>query len=314
MGSSQNETTYSEVTVKTNVTIFIAIDSIVAFLTVVCNGIFLIALKKSRSLHTPTNILFGALSLSDLFVGLVVQPLWIFKFSYILANKDASSFDYPRFVITWFAIFLSFVYIMSVSVDRYVAICSPFWYHAKATCKSHLYIAAAILSSSIVLYSLGQLTFALGSPTAAGYTYYTFMGVSLVVTGFCNLRIFYVSKKQKKSIGTLESSLKNAENTQNAEGRRFAVRRIQENNKHTIIVVITTLFFACYLPFLVETVREKPVGFDNKSRSTLYMDNIWSDLFLLLNSLVNPVVYYARMQAFRKAVKNVLCKKLNGTS
>lgn len=287
---------------KTNAVVFVSIDAILALLTIVSNGLFLTALKVKPALHTPTNMLLGALSLSDLFVGIVVQPFWIVKFCFILADRETVSFDYLRFLITWFAVFLSLVYIVSVTVDRYTAIAFPFWYHAKATCKTHLLLAGAIFIISTSLYSLGQVTFAYGSTTAAGSSYYACMGVALVLTGYCNVRIFIVTKKLKGETNAIER-VANIE-----ERKRTALQKIQEKNKNVIILLITCLFFACYLPFLVQTFRERLVGFDSSNRATLYVNNVWYDFCILLNSLVNPIVYYARLKSFRKAAKKVFCK------
>ena len=91
-----------------NEKVFLALFLVVTFMIIVGNGVFSIVLLRKKSLHTPSNILLGALSFSDLLVGSVVQPLWIVEFSYRIDGKDVTSTDYilkVKHIVTWCAFY-----------------------------------------------------------------------------------------------------------------------------------------------------------------------------------------------------------------
>ena len=288
---------------RIHIEVFVVIDSFVAVLTVISNIMFLTALRSKRSLHTPSNILLGALSLSDLLVGFVVQPLWIVKFCYVLFDEDYTVFDYPRFFITWFAIFLSFTYMVTVSINRYVAVSYPLWYHAKATCRTHLVLVITVFSSSIFLYSLGQMLFVYLQLFEIIYSYYAFMCLFLAITGYCNAKIFMVTQSQRREIRALQNV------ANQSEFARSGCRKIQEKNRNVIILLITTLFYACYVPFLAQKVQENEFDIKKPRRASFSADHIWIEFLLLSNSLLNPIVFFIWMRSFRQAIKVLICKR-----
>ena len=119
-----------------------ALDVLPIILTVVGNVVCLLTLLKTTSLHTPANVFIGALCLSDLFVGFVVQPLYI-------SNKNAQmDYDFSLVPVEFCAYIIgtscSFVIAMMISVDRYVAICHPFYYTRTANCKTNMVVAGAM--------------------------------------------------------------------------------------------------------------------------------------------------------------------------
>lgn len=288
---------------RIHIEVFVVIDSFLAVLTVTTNIMFLAALRSERSLRTPSNVLLGALSLSDLLIGFVVQPLWIVKFCYVLFGEDYIVFDYPRFFVTWFAIFLSFIYMVTVSINRYVAVSYPLWYHAKATCRTHLFLVIAIFSSSIFLYSLGQTFFVYLQLYEAAYSYYAFMCLFLAINGYCNVKIFKVTQSQRREIRALQTV------SYQSKIPRSGCRKVQEKNKNVIILLITTLFYVCYVPYLAHKVQENTYDINKSRRASLNVDHIWIEFLLLSNSLFNPIVFFIWMRSFRQAVKKLFCKR-----
>ena len=60
--------------------------------TVLLNALIMVAVKTKRRLQTHPNILLACLSLTDLIVGLVVQPLHAAITVFLLQGKDAHEF------------------------------------------------------------------------------------------------------------------------------------------------------------------------------------------------------------------------------
>ena len=281
-----------------NEKIFLAIVLVVTLMIIVGNGVFSIVLWRKKSLHTPSNILLGALSFSDLLVGTVVQPLWIAEFSYRINGKAATSTGYIlkiKHVITWLSILLSSLFIVFSSLDRYIAISFPFFYHAKATKKSHLLLSITGIASSALLY--GFLA-TIDSEQNFMYVVAALMGSSLIITAFCNIKIFLLLRKLKEKARTVTS-------TWNENGP--PARRASEVSKTLIVVAITALFILFYLPFIVRMTLQFAGALDSLSKVAANQSKLWTQFLVITNSLVNPIVYYARMVKFRRAANEVFC-------
>ena len=131
-----------------SVLIFVVCDIFVALLTIIGNSMFMVTLMKTTCLHTPSNILLGALCFSDLLVGFIAQPITISYYAIMGTEQTvniplSTAYSGTRYLCTE----LSSLYVVLISLDRYVAVCHPYKYHSTATCKTHIYIVivAAIL-------------------------------------------------------------------------------------------------------------------------------------------------------------------------
>ena len=58
-------------------------------LTIMLNALVMVAVKTRRRLQTHPNILLACLALTDLMVGLLLQPIHITKTIFLLQEKDA---------------------------------------------------------------------------------------------------------------------------------------------------------------------------------------------------------------------------------
>ena len=284
-------------TLKRHAMALLVIDPVVAVMTVVGNGVFIITLVKKRSLHTPSNILLGALAFSDLFVGIIAQPLFICELSLTVLGRSQSIWYTISYFTIWAFVFFSFLYINIVSLDRYIAVCFPTWYYSKATCKSHITIAVSIFISSTICYSIGQFIGHEVNTYIPEYIFTAFVSVSLLITGFCNFNIFKVIRRQQKGIRDLIVPVHYVRSSQSG----------QDTYKSLIIPTITILLFICSSPMVIIEVLWGSVHDLKIPDSHHYVIQLWTVFLILLNSFVNPVVYYARMKAFRKAAKAMLC-------
>ena len=109
--------------VLTSSKILIGLDAILAALTVLANGTFLITLVRKHSLHTSSNILLGALCVSDLLVGLVLQPTWMADLFMRINRQFSFHLVQLKVILMLFLVGLSFDYIALISFERYSAIC-----------------------------------------------------------------------------------------------------------------------------------------------------------------------------------------------
>ena len=290
--------------VSTNIKIFLGLNIILTVLIITTNGIFLITLIRKTSLHTPPNILLGALSISDLMVGLVLVPLFIADFCKRFQQDYSFLLHVQRVVFELFLIGLSYQFLALITFERYLAICHPFKYIKHAS--NWLAIkTSGFLSLFFAFASAVSFTAAWKGNLMVLYIIATvLMIIGLIVILVCNWRILKVIRRHRRQI--------TSRNEVQARNHNF-LNRARERKRNDAIVTLVLVFFICYIPTLIR-YQLVAFGLELTGDTTKFIIYTWIDFLLLLNSLANPVLYCFRLQAIRKAVtetlvelKNVLC-------
>ncbi|XP_065061406.1 trace amine-associated receptor 1-like [Rhopilema esculentum] len=305
----QGNMTYLDATVAAHIKAFLALDSLVALLTIVGNCIFMATLMKKSRLHTPSNMLLGALCVSDIFIGIAVQPLWIIEFSSFLNDKPFEKLSLIKRTLTLVCVGLSFQFLGLVSVDRYTAICHPFMYFAKATCRTHIHISIIIVFLNAVFYGL---FFIIPAYERKRITFLITCMLSILII-FCNIMILKTLLKTRRQLVKVGDFLR----TQSTEAianvsmsrRKQSSRQTKERNKTHVIMIIMLLFFICYSPWLIQNALALWKLDAFKTSTDFVFSEIWTDFLLLVNSFVNPLIYYSRIKEIRMAAKEVLCRR-----
>ena len=281
-----------------NLIIFLILDGIVTILTLAGNGIFIFILAKKKSLQAPSNILLGALSISDFLVALIPQPLAICACILRLFDANYIAVQNMKLIGSYFCITLSLLYLASVSVDRYAAICHPFWYMRQATCKRYIWGSIFLFTFSIVFQYIKLVVirdFAIdGLPILA---------IIATVIVFCNVRIAFVIKKQSRQIFQTDTRFGGDERQQ--------IRTANlDRNKAYVIAMLVICFFVCYLPIYVYQILLSIdyLNVKERWRSQQFSINLWSEFAVYLNSFINPVIYYGRISLFRRVAREMLCE------
>ena len=89
------------------------------------NVLILIALHKVSSIHPPTKLLFRCLAVSDLCVGLIVQPFYVILVMspFIRMNVQGVFFVYRVYLtLSWILCAVSILTSAAISVDRLLAL------------------------------------------------------------------------------------------------------------------------------------------------------------------------------------------------
>ena len=122
--------------------IIVALSAPLIILTITGNAVFFITLTKTSLLHTPSNVLLGALCATDLLAGVLCQPLFI---AMLLSSPGPCCTLLARifYFIYDLSCWNSFICTLMVTLDRYAAICYPYRYRAHATCRKYIYIFTA---------------------------------------------------------------------------------------------------------------------------------------------------------------------------
>ena len=260
-------------------------------LTIICNTVFFITLLKTSSLHTPSNILLGAMCVTDLLAGLVCQPLYI---AYLLREPSPSrssiikALNFAYNVSCWNSLFCSLL----ITLDRYVAICYPYRYQEHATCRKYVYVAFCTFVL-FVIYAIIQLTFYKNSEIIFWSVQVGLQLLVIIAVLIMYARIYRVVLSQRKRIASIRD----------ASGRRKSGISFRERNRTHTVTIILAVFIACYAPhtaYCIERVFYHLGNFQYHRKLAL-----WANYFVLLNSCLNPIIYCARSREIRRAAVRV---------
>ena len=272
--------------------VLIVVKSLLMTLIIISNGMFLITLIRKASLHTVSNILLGALSLSDLLIGLVLEPMLTFQ----LVRFSQLRFDWQLFftivVFSQALIGLSFIYMAIITCDRYFAISYPFKYLHYATNKFAL-AAPGLAFVLVLMLSIAAFVAANAAVIMVAYVVDTIastIGFLLII--ICNCRIFIVVKKQKSQVMAMVNGM---------PARNDILVRREEKGRTNVVLLLLVVFLSCYLPatFIFHFfMRNYPWELDSRLL-TVFM---WIDLLPGLNSFANPLLYCYRLRTIRRAI------------
>ena len=275
--------------------IFLIFDVIVALSTIICNSIFMITLIKTRSLHTPSNILLGALCFSDLLVGFIVQPITISFFAILRINHTINIPLITTLSLTFYLCTgLSFLCVVLISFDRYLAVCHPYKYHSKATCKTHI----ILVSIAAVIWTCFAGTRLFLAMTV------TFEIIRLSLSALCIIVVIFSYARIYKIVSRLRRCM-HADSASSCGGSDIQTQR-RERRKSCTMAIIIGIFFVCYLPYTALYVSHFIRRMFCLNSQFVNILSNWSVFLVLLNSLLNPIVYYARSREIKDAVLKIL--------
>ena len=290
------------VTLITNVAAFFGLNCVIEVLSLIINAVFLATLIKTRSLHTPSNVLLGALCIVDLLICIVLQPTLLYKIVLFLSGvhevENAHWFWLACDIIFGF----SFTIITLVSLDRYAAICHPFWYQRRVTCKAHI---TAAMSGCILFALFFSIEFiisdkissplvVIGTTIASRLTHYLIPGTIFI---YCYTRIYLVIRRQRKIKVTI-GQITDSERTE-------ITRKKTERGKTCTVLLIVICFIITYAPSTIWMAVEAGSG-NCEPSNTAQIVSMWTTFPLLLSTLINPILYHVRNKDVRLAVTRII--------
>ena len=261
--------------------------------TVLFNAFVIAAVKTKRRLQTHPNILAACLALTDLSVGVVVQPLHITMTILLLQGKSFTDFcDVNLAFMISFAIFsvASLYHLVLISGERYFAIKHSFT-HATAVTKARLLFASAVVWVSTTVLPL----------SFQNVSRKIIAAVSLVVTSLAliiclQVVVYKEVRRHEKQILSQVTSV--------AVKAKFQ----KEKKALKLTTVIITVVILCYFPSFI--CRVVLYFFGEKISDTFKTVVLFlAPVPVIINSLLNPVVYSVRNTQFRVAFIELLLRK-----
>ena len=245
------------------------------------NFLVLGTISTTPTLHNPTNILLLGLSLSDLAVGLLVQPMFIVLLIWKMSLEYRRVF---RFIQAFF-ISATILTLTSVSVDRCLALILHLRYVAVVTVKKTILALCLIWLTSVVY----AITFLID--LGLHYTASLFVIALCIVVNISTCSTIYrICRRHRIQIQKQE--LPN-------QPEAFDMRRYKKSLITMIVLLI--LLIICYTPYICMRAVANIIVWPFSPYRTFMMR--WSASLVYLNSSINPLVYCWRLPAMRVAMK-----------
>ena len=260
------------------------------------NVVVLWLFYKHESLRTISNRFLASLSIADVLVGFVIDPVWIVIKCWIQPEVHSNLFltSTMLWIHTTAATTLNSC---CVSIDRFIAIRFPFRYQDILTKRRCLAVIILVWFISLSL-SLPILFFQPGKDRKELFVSITctmFLAPLLVVS-FCYIIIFKVARKQ---FGRILAAKKLPDSSENIRAR------VTQNFK--AIKTVGFVLSACIITWMPSVVLLL-VNFyyiQEKCRIRKIKSVVWPwvQAIAFSSSAINPLIYYFRNSDFRRAFR-----------
>ena len=265
-----------------------------SFTAITLNIVTIIALRKPLTIPRALKIFLLSLAVSDLGVGLLVQPLYITRLVMMIKeNTQTRTFEitFNSFFATGtFLSCASFFGVVALTADRFLALHLHLRYQELVT---HKRVVAVVISIWII--SAIPMFLSIWIPTALGIILVPVASVCYLTTALFYFKIYLAVRHHSNQIHVLQAQL-----AQNNEGDIANAARERKAAVGTFYVYL--VFLICYLPntcFLIIVRSARP--------STMLLQfGRYTFTLLLLNSSLNPLIYSWKMRHVRHAIMEIL--------
>lgn len=285
---SQN--TSGEDTVSHIITSAINVPSMLV--AIVGNSLILAAILSTPSLRSPAILLLCNLAVSDLLVGLVIQPLFIVS----VFHSTSLLLTGIWFILSNSACGISLCTLTAIAVDRFLALHYHLRYSTIVTSfriKTFLtaqWLTNLIFSGTVFFWSLRIFSLYLS----------IFVCLCLIISVFCYVRIFKIVRHQQKKIQCQHQAVNLPQGSTISNLLQFKKSAI---NSFLFFIVMVLFYIPASTYFSLFFITKTPWQSGWRVATTL----------VYINSSVNPFLYCWRMGDLRAAVmktaRKLFCRK-----
>lgn len=278
---------------RTNVAISSTFSVVMAVIAIVGNMLVLIAIAKTPRLRTVTCYFIASLAVGDLYLNIVLVPMWIVKLDWNLWTLD----NHPlQLAIEFLSLQMSMTVAYNlcvVSVDRLISIKYVYRYTQILTPRRSIIVIISIWSMSLAI-SIPRLfitdikiisrLFVIGS--------FVVMFIPYLVIIYCYIRIYKIAKSQARKIAV----------------NLFTKIHTERNKKGSITIgLVIGIYSLLGLPVVVvaivdyiQTIKDPC----DATRMRVYW--MWSLALSYSHSAYNPFIYAVRNELFNRAIRKIL--------
>ena len=285
-----------------NTLVACVLNSILAFTAVLLNVLVILALRKIPSLPRKTlKTLLLSMSVSDLGVGLVAQPLQIYLLvsNINILSQSYVDLDHYEAIINAYRVvanvltYASFFSIVALSADRFLVIRLQLRYQDAVT---HKRAIAGVISFWLLSAVLPLIRLREWLPEDIFFILtVTIQFISLITAGLFYFKTFLALRQHAAQVQDVP-----VESGETNE----AVNATRERKAALGIFYVYLALMACYLPIICFNIAENVIG---PVRTSLgYKVNLYVTILLALNSSLSPLIYCWKMRRIRQTMINIL--------
>ena len=265
--------------------------SITAFLG---NTLILVALHMETSLHLPSKLLYRNLAITDLCVGIIVEPLTVTYWTSVVNERWDVCYH-----ANWAGNFssrtlcsVSLLTLTATSVDRLLALLLGLRYRQVVTLRRTFITVIALWILSIV-----SACTIFWNPVITSWYQYIGTALCLVTIIFAYTKIFLNLRHNQIHFNSVQSHVFPG---QPSQAIPLNIARFRKAVNSALWVQVTLI--ACYLPFGIAVALTSQRGMPLSS----YLARNFAATIVFLNSSLNPFLYCWKMRQVRQAVKETL--------
>ena len=272
--------------------IFISAINIFLFITsFLGNTLILVALHKETSLHPPSKLLYRNLGITDLCVGIIVEPVVVSYWTSVVKRRwDICYYTYLSmgFLATTLCS-VSLLTLTAISVDRLLALLLGLRYRQVVTLRRMCVTVIGFWILSIV----AAFTF-FWNRLITWWFQYTVTALCLVTTTVAYTKIFCTLRHNQIHVQN------HVGQGQPSQAIPLNITRYRKAVYSALWVQVTLV--VCYLPHSVMISLTPQRGMS----LSVYLARQFTVTLVYLNSSLNPLLYFWKIREVRHAVKETL--------
>eukprot|EP00112_Aurelia_sp_Birch-Aquarium-sp1_P020646 Seg5376.1 transcript_id=Seg5376.1/GoldUCD/mRNA.D3Y31 product="Short-wave-sensitive opsin 1" protein_id=Seg5376.1/GoldUCD/D3Y31 len=261
-------------------------NTIYAGPVIILNAMFILTVILSKTLHSLPNYLLLTLSITDFLHGAVTQIPYAVQCIIMYHGGDPGVVEtfvpYAGYALGQ----VSFITLGTVSFERYLAIVHPFIYQRIS--KRHFLMAAISVSWFIpVLVTLITI----------GRSFRMLLGLLLLQVFLGWLLTFFCYIKIILAIKNLLNRDKQRRSSQNRQSGEEECRGVS-----TVAIILLAVVLS-YTPFIICSIYLVVRNKDGAVQMLTVVEFVllqWSQVITMLNSGLNPIIYYFRLTGVRR--------------
>ena len=265
-----------------------------SFTAITLNIVTIIALRKPLTIPRALKIFLLSLAVSDLGVGLLVQPLYITRLVMMIReNTQTLYFDITLnsfYATGTFLSYATFFGVVALTADRFLALHLHLRYQELVT---HKRVVAVVISIWIIS-AIPMLLF-IGIPNAAKIISVPVDSVCYLTTAFFYFKIYLAVRHHSNQNHVLQAQL-----AQNNKGDMTNAAKERKAAVGTLYVYL--VFLICYLPNTCYWIVHRSVG----PSTMLSQFVLYTNTLIYLNSSLNPLIYSWKMRHVGHAIMEIL--------
>ena len=269
---------------------FSALNVFLSIIASLGNALILVALHKVSSIHPPTKLFFRCLAVTDLCVGLFIQPLYAtYIMSHIIKmNTNVLSYVYEvNRAFGWIVCGVSGLTSTGISVDRLLALLLGLRYR-------HVVTLTRVCVVIICFWLIGA---------SLGWIRMWRRDIALMVTSFlitfCVVTSIYSHTRIHCKLRHQQAQVQNHVPQGPLNGGEIPLNIARYKKTVSSIMWVQLALAACYIPYSIVAVLDVN-GVKN------YVATFTTETLVYLNSSVNSILYCWKIKEVRQAVKNTI--------